>query len=173
MRLLVAATAIVASLALANSAAGRPPERETEAIADAEVLEDLCAAPIDFRATGAIKITTHFNPDGSVRFISEHPNINVTLTNPATGKSVTDRDVGLDKAFFNPDGTSDVLSTGIHFRVKAPGQGVIFKRIGLQIIHLDADGEFISVDIKGGNFDDFEDFAPAVCPALGSSSFPG
>jgi hypothetical protein len=58
----------------------------------------------------------------------------VPITNPATGRFFTDRDVGPDNTEFNPDGTSDVLSTGIHFRVKAPAGGVIFRRIGLQII---------------------------------------
>jgi hypothetical protein len=67
---------------------------------------------------------------------------------------------------FNPDGTSDVLSTGIHFRIKAPGGGVIFRRIGLQIIHLDENGEVISIDIVGGNFDPLEEAPAAICGAL-------
>jgi hypothetical protein len=67
---------------------------------------------------------------------------------------------------FNPDGTSDVLSTGIHFRVKSPGGGVIFRRIGLQIIHLDENGEVISIDIVGGNFDPFEGADAIICGAL-------
>jgi hypothetical protein len=40
----------------------------------------------------------------------------------------------LDKRVVNPDGTSDVLSTGIHFKTKSPDGGIIFRRIGLQII---------------------------------------
>jgi hypothetical protein len=79
---------------------------------------------------------------------------------------VTDRDVGLDKSVFNPDGTSDALSTGIHFRTKSPGGGVIFRRIGLQIIHFDENGEVISIEIVGGNFDPFDEAAEIVCRAL-------
>ena len=75
---------------------------------------------------------------------------------------MTDRDVGLDKAVFDPDGTSDVLSTGIHFRVKSPGGGVIFRRIGLQIIHLDETGEVTSIDIV----DPFEGADAIICGAL-------
>jgi hypothetical protein len=122
--------------------------------------------PVDFHATGRVLVTTHFKPDGSVDFISERPNIRITLTNPANGRFVTDRDVGLDKSVFNPDGTSDALSTGIHFRTKSPGGGVIFRRIGLQIIHFDENGEVISIEIVGGNFDPFDEAAEIVCRAL-------
>jgi hypothetical protein len=132
---------LVAVLGVAGPATARPPEHETVPIDDVDVISDLCSVPVDFRATGRVLVTTHFNQDGSVRFISERPNIDITLTNPTNGRAVTDRDVGLDKAVFKPDGTADVLSTGIHFRIKAPGQGIIFRRIGLQIIHLDENGE--------------------------------
>jgi hypothetical protein len=63
------------------------------------------------------------------------------------------------------DGTSDALSTGIHFKVKSPGGGVIFRRIGLQILHFDASGELISIEIVGGNFDPLDEFAGIVCGA--------
>jgi hypothetical protein len=53
-----------------------------------------------------------------------------------------------------------------HLRVKAPAGGVIFRRIGLQIIHLDANGEVTSIDIVGGNFDPLDEFAAVVCPAV-------
>jgi len=156
------------SLTATQVAMGAPPSQERITVADVATIPGgtLCPFPIEFRATGKVLVTTHFNGDGSVDFISERPNITITLTNPANGKVLTDRDVGLDKRVFNPDGTSDVLSTGIHARVKAPGGGVIFRQIGLQIIHLDANGEPISVEIVGGNFDSPEAFQPAVCGAL-------
>jgi hypothetical protein len=168
MRRLLIPAALVALLGVTTSAAGAPPTHERVTIDDAFTIPagELCAFPVDFRATGRVLVTTHFNPDGSVDFISERPNIRITLTNPASGRSVTDRDVGLDKRVFNPDGTSDVLSTGIHFRVKSPDGGVIFRRIGLQIIHLDQNGEVTSIEIVGGNFDPFEEFSEVVCAAL-------
>jgi hypothetical protein len=42
---------------------------------------------------------------------------------------------------------------------------VIFRRIGLQIIHLDENGEVISIDVVGGNFDPFEGAAAIICGA--------
>jgi len=158
--------ALAASFALAAPAVAAPPTQERIPIDDAFIIPagELCGFPVDFRAVGRVLVTTHFNPDGTVDFISERPNIRITLTNPANGRFVTDRDIGLDKQVFNPDGTSDVLSTGIHFRTKSPDGGVIFRRIGLQIIHLDENGEVISIEIVGGNFDPFEGFD--VCPSL-------
>jgi hypothetical protein len=168
MRRFAILVAVAVPLAVSAPAAAAPPTQERVTVDDAFVIpaEELCAFPVDFRATGRILVTTHFNRDGSVDFISERPNIRITVTNPANGKFVTDRDIGLDKTVFNPDGTSDVLSTGIHFRVKAPGGGVIFRRIGLQIIHLDENGEVISIDIVGGNFDPLEEAPAAICGAL-------
>jgi hypothetical protein len=168
MRRLMMLAAGIGLLTLTSVAAAVPPEHDVEVIDDAFTVPagELCEFPVEVRSTGRILVTTHFNPDGSIDFISQRPNIRITATNPATGRFVTDRDVGLDKRVFNPDGTSDVLSTGIHFKTKSPDGGVIFRRIGLQIIHLDDEGEAISIDIVGGNFDPFEEFADALCPAL-------
>jgi hypothetical protein len=168
MRRFVFLAAIIGLLLASSPATGAPPTQERVIVDDAFTIPagELCAFPVGIRATGRVLVTTHFNRDGSVDFISERPNIRVTATNPTNGRFVTDRDIGLDKRVFNPDGTSDVLSTGIHFRTKAPGGGVIFRRIGLQIIHLDENGEVTSIDIVGGNFDPFEEFERVFCRAL-------
>lgn len=164
----LALVALAASLTLSSAAAGAPPTQERLIIDDAFTVPagELCAFAVDIRETGRILVTTHFNRDGSVDFISERPNIRVTATNPATGRFITDSDVGLDKRVFNPDGASDVLSTGIHFKMKSPDGGILFRRIGLQIIHLDENGEVTSIDIVGGNFDPVEEFDAALCGAL-------
>jgi hypothetical protein len=164
----LALAAVAASLALSSAAASPPPSQERVIIDDAFTIPagELCEFPVEIRATGRILVTTHFSRDGSVDFISERPNIRITATNPANGRFITDSDVGLDKRVFNPDGTSDVLSTGIHFKMKSPDGGILFRRIGLQIIHLDENGEVTSIDIVGGNFDPFEQFDAALCGAL-------
>jgi hypothetical protein len=164
----LALAAVAASLALSSAAASAPPSQERVIIDDAFTIPagELCEFPVEIRATGRILVTTHFSRDGSVDFISERPNIRITATNPANGRFITDSDVGLDKRVFNPDGTSDVLSTGIHFKMKSPDGGILFRRIGLQIIHLDENGEVTSIDIVGGNFDPFEQFDAALCGAL-------
>jgi hypothetical protein len=168
MRLLLIPAILVALLGVSPSAAGAPPTQERVLIDGAFTIPagELCEFPVNIRESGKVLVTTHFNRDGSVDFISARPNIRITATNPANGRFITDSDVGLDKRVFNPDGTSDVLSTGIHFKMKSPNGGIIFRRIGLQIIHLDENGEFVSIDIVGGNFDPFEEFETALCGAL-------
>jgi hypothetical protein len=157
-----------ACLALPATAAGAPPTHERAIVDDPFTIPagQLCEFDVDVLAAGRVLVTTHFNPDGSVDFISERPNIRITATNPANGRFITDSDVGLDKRVFNPDGNSDVLSTGIHFKMKSPAGGILFRRIGLQVIHLDDNGEVVSLDIVGGNFDPFEEFDAALCGAL-------
>ena len=156
------------SLIIAATAIAVPPTQERIPIDDAFPIPagDLCDFAVDLTATGKVLITTHYRKDGTVDFISERPNIQITVTNPATGLSFRDSDVGLDKRDFKPDGTSDVLSTGIHSKIRTKGGGVIFRRIGLQIIHLDAKGNVVSVEIKGGNFDPDDAFAETVCAAI-------
>jgi hypothetical protein len=157
-----------ACLALPATAAGAPPTHERVIVDDPFTIPagQLCEFDGDVLAAGRVLVTTHFNPDSSIDFISERPNIRITATNPANGRFITDSDVGLDKRVFNPDGTSDVLSTGIHFKMKSPAGGILFRRIGLQVIHLDENGEVVSLDIVGGNFDPIEEFDAALCDAL-------
>jgi hypothetical protein len=59
------------------SATGARPTQERVIIDDAFTIPagELCAFPVDLRATGRVLVTTHLNGDGSVDFISERPNI--------------------------------------------------------------------------------------------------
>jgi hypothetical protein len=159
---------VLAALSVSPAATATPPTQERIVVDDFDTVPagELCEFPVEVVATGRVLVTTHHARVGSVDFISERPNIRITASNPSSGRFVTDRDVGLDKQVFNPDGTSDVLSTGIHFRTKTQGGGVIFRRIGLQILHLDAGGEVTSIEIVGGNFDDFDEIDEVLCGAL-------
>ena len=74
-------------------------------------------------------------------------------------------DVGLDKVVFQPDGSAWILSTGLHVRFVLPSGGLVFGRIGLQIITLDEDGNFVSLEVIGGRFQDI-DFVDFICSAL-------
>jgi hypothetical protein len=66
---------------------------------------------------------------------------------------------------FEPDGTAWILSTGLHVRFVLPGGGLVFGRIGLQIITLDEQGNFVSLEVIGGRFDDL-DFRDFICTTL-------
>jgi hypothetical protein len=135
------------------------------AINDDFVDSKLCTFDIHIVAVGKVGYAPRHDRDGNLIGEAFTPNIKITLTNEANGRFLTDRDVGLDKATFNPDGSIDILSTGIHFKVRAGDGGMIFRRIGLQIIHIDSAGNE-TVEIKGGNFDPEEEFQGLVCGYL-------
>lgn len=130
------------------------------------VVHGACRFPVRVTEDGQLGIGVHVDADGEVVFIAETPNIDTTFTNTRTGESILTRDVGLDKVVFEPDGSAWILSTGLHVRFVLPGGGLVFGRIGLQIITLDADGGFVSLEVIGGRFDD-RDFRAFVCDSLG------
>jgi hypothetical protein len=152
-------------LAFAATAVAAPPESETILIDETVTDTELCGFPIVIHSEGRIKITTHFDQAGNVVFESATPSIRVTVTNPETGKTLRDADVGLDKFTPTPDGGGVVLSTGIHFRILPEHGAPIFTRIGLQLIIVNADGSFEVQEI-GGNFDPAENFPGVACDYL-------
>jgi hypothetical protein len=126
--------------------------------------DELCAFPVQLDAVGKILYTPRYR-NGVLVGESFRPNIKIQVTNPANGRSFTDRDVGLDKATFNPDGSTVVLSTGIHFKVRTSNNKTIYRRIGLQIIHITPEGEE-STEVRGGNFDPDDAFPAVACDFL-------
>jgi hypothetical protein len=155
----------VLPLAFAATAVAAPPESETILIDETVTDTELCGFPIVIHSEGRIKITTHFDQAGNLVFESATPSIRVTVTNPETGKTLRDADVGLDKFTPTPDGGGVVLSTGIHFRILPEHGAPIFTRIGLQIVIVNADGSFEVQEI-GGNFDPAENFPGVACDYL-------
>lgn len=165
MRRLVSVLACIAVLALAASASATPPASETITVDETFVERNLCDFKVVIHVEGRIKITTHVDSEGNLVFESATPNFHITVTNPKNGLSFRDADVGLDKFVANPDGSGFVLSTGIHFRVVGETGGLIFARIGLQIIRVDSKGNE-TLEIIGGNFDPIEDFPEVACAYL-------
>jgi hypothetical protein len=158
-------TLVVVSSALAANAAAVPPESQTIVVDETFIDPETCDFPLTVHMEGRIKITTHFDQAGNLTFESATPSFRFTVTNPATGKTIRDADVGLDKFTPTPDGGGVVLSTGIHFRILPEQGGPIFARIGLQLILVNADGSFEIQEI-GGNFDPIEDFPAVACEYL-------
>jgi hypothetical protein len=142
-----------------------PPATSCVITIDDHAVDDgLCAFPVQVDAVGKILYTPRYRK-GVLVGESFRPNIKIQVTNPANGRFFTDRDVGLDKATFNPDGSTVVLSTGLHFKVRTSDNKTIFRRIGLQIIHITPDGEE-STEIRGGNFDPEDAFPAIACDFL-------
>jgi hypothetical protein len=142
-----------------------PPATSCVITVDDHFLDDgLCSFPVQVDAVGRIGYTPRYRK-GELVGESFTPNIKITVTNPANGRYFTDRDVGLDKATFNPDGSVVVLSTGIHFKVRTSDNRTVFRRIGLQILHFSPDGEE-TIEERGGNFDPEAAFPAVVCDYL-------
>jgi hypothetical protein len=171
-----AAVSLVALLALAlpGGASAKPecpppPELPTSncviPIDDHFVDDETCAFPLQVDAVGHVGYHPRFNKAGELIGESFTPSIRFLVTNPANGRAVTDADVGLDKARFLPDGSIEVLSTGIHAKARTDQNQTIFRRIGLQLIHIDAEGNE-TLEIVGGNFQPDEDFERLVCGYL-------
>jgi hypothetical protein len=172
--LVVVALALSAFLAPAASAPAAKAECPPDApptfncvifVDDDFVDEEVCDFDVRIRVIGRYQYAPRHDRDGNLIGEAFMPNLKITVTNVDTGRSFTDRDVGLDKATFNEDGTIDVLSTGLHFKVRTDDNKTVFRRIGLQIIHFDADGKE-TIEIVGGNFQPIEEFEEAFCSYL-------
>jgi hypothetical protein len=158
-----------APAALPECPPDQPPESSCVITIDDHFVDDeLCGFDVAIDAVGKILYTPRFDRTGELVAELFRPNIKVSLTGVESGLTATDRDVGLDKAVFLPDGSIEVLSTGLHFKVRAGGRDTIFRRIGLQIIHIDPNG-VETVEVIGGNFQPEEDFPPILCGWLAGS----
>ena len=178
MRRSLAVTAAVSllavlGLALPGPAAAKPacPPEAPPAfncvfqIDDHFVDDETCPFPVQVDAIGHLGYNPRFNKAGELIGESFTPSIRIEVTNPANGRSVTDADVGLDKARFLPDGSIEVLSTGIHHKVRTDQNDTIFRQIGLRLIHVDSAGNE-TIEVVGGNFQPDEDFEQLVCDYL-------
>jgi hypothetical protein len=117
----------------------------------------LCDFPVVVGTTGKVREAAYFNKDGSLRWEVSNPSLVNTLSNSASGKSLTSPDRGMDRVTYHPDGTFTIFGTGIHFRIK----GVLYL-IGRWLLTFDgATGELLSADYSG-NFDVGADEALAV-----------
>ena len=166
--------AVAALLLLPGSAPAALPECPEEGppdftcvitIDDHFIDTEMCGFEIAIDATGKVLYTPRFNRDGDLVGELFRPQIKVTVTGVESGRTLTDRDVGLDKAVIAPDGSVEILSTGLHFKVRTGDHDTIFRRIGLQRIHIDAEGNE-TLEVIGGNFQPLEDFEPLACGYL-------
>ena len=152
-------------LVFAATAVAAPPESETILIDETFTDTELCDFPVITHVEGRFKVITHLDQAGNLVFDSALPSIRVTVTNPDTGKTLRDADVGLDKFTPTPDGGGVVLSTGIHFRILPEHGAPIFTRIGLQLVIVNPDGSE-DIQVIGGNFDPLENFPGVACDYL-------
>jgi hypothetical protein len=142
MRHLFLALAVAAPLLVsAPSALAGKPTHEREPIDEAFV-EDACGFPVNVRQTGYVVRITWTAPDGSVRVKEAYPQLKATLTNPATGKSITVNIAGPAHVSEGSDGSFRLVGTGswlfpFHPDTGAPG---LFLTSGRFVFSVDSAG---------------------------------
>ena len=165
----LASGGLLAALVGGGAALGAKPDNQRFPIDDGFTFAagDLCADSIDFHESGHLSFHVYFDKQGDLKAVNSLPSIKQTYSNPRTGLSVTDADIGLDRLTPTADGFR-VLQTGIHFKIKGPDGRIVYRQIGLRILYLDADFNVIGQEVHG-NFDPDEGSAPALCTSLGST----
>lgn len=89
-----------------------------------------------------------------------------TVTNPATGESLTYPDVGADHFVVKPDGSGILAIIGIVARVVVPGQGMVAGEIGrVELFFTDPADTEPDVSLAGIHSGD-EAIGEALCDAL-------
>jgi hypothetical protein len=130
---------LVVGLAVIAPAAAVPPERIViEDIHIEQVDSTSCDFPFLEVFDGRVTITTYFDDNGNPIRVQFHLPFHGTLTNEATGESVS-ADQVLQVSVELEEGTeSDV---GLRFRVVFPGLGVVLLDAGKVVF--DADGNVV------------------------------
>lgn len=100
---------------------------------------------------GRVKISTHVDKNGNVvkEIIRYH--IATTLTNSATGTSVSGPNAGIDKITFNADGSITFASSGRGVIQLPSGEFAVFQGRLVFAVTPDGDTTFVS---QSGNFQD-------------------
>jgi hypothetical protein len=175
-RLFVAgAVAAVAALVSAAVANGGQAVHETIHVEDETVFEDFCdVADLDVRAELTLDLRTTIVPHGpdGLEYFLQHGTRTETLTNPATGSSVTSVVTAMEKdkvVTDNGNGTLTVL-------VLATGDAVLYGEEGKAIardagqlrviLFVAADGSVTRGDVVKGSTGRSDDFCDAAVPAL-------
>jgi hypothetical protein len=127
------------SLALVVSAGAVPPEKVVfEDIHVEQVDSTSCDFPFSEVFDGRVTITTYFDEEGNPTRLTFHLPFHGTLTNEATGESVS-ADQVLQETVDLDEGTDTLV--GLRFRVTFPGLGVVLLDAGK--IVFDADGNVV------------------------------
>lgn len=141
-RLVALPMAAAATLALAGSVLAVPPVRTVEAVDVTRNLpEFLCGFPLVQHITGTFRRTEFLDGDGQpVRILENSSNFRITVTNPATGISVTSNQAVVGHVTLNEDGSATLALTGMQGHVKDPEGGFTREDIGRLVLFFRLDG---------------------------------
>ena len=124
---------LVGTLASAAPSAAAPTRGSNDF-----VFPDMCSFPVHVHVEGQFVV----GPGGY------HENTTYTLTNPATGRSLSQKSVRSDRFDPHPDGGWTSSTTGV-VRVTVPGRGLIYADIGRVSYNWDSSGHLISIEVAG------------------------
>jgi hypothetical protein len=123
-----------------------------------------CGFDVELSTVGFITVHQFFNEDGNlVEMEIANFSLTQTFSNPATGESITTRNVGPDITSVNQDGSFTVATIGLITNVIVQGQGKLAGFSGVIVSTFDAEGNLVDVVFEGGPHDDF---LAAICAAL-------
>jgi hypothetical protein len=161
-RLSVIVLSVLLSLVLFTSAFAAKPEFITIPVDDTLEFGECDGFTVIEHVQGKIKVSTHFDKDGSFAMEIARFSLRHTYSNSETGDSVRSQDVGIDKVTIDEDGSGTVAVIGIVARIVVPGEGLVFAHLG-RIVFDAVSGEVV---FEAGRHDDFADLLPALCAAL-------
>ena len=155
--------------ALPAVAGALPPDRSTEQIDDTFVEPAApngpCAFPVQIHFTAQLESTRFFDRDGNeIRTLTRFLSASATFS--ANGKSITDRQGGIQHITFDPEtGTSTLALTGLTGHLIVPGQGVVAQDSGRVVLFFESpEDEEPDVLFEGGRHDGGP--FPALCEIL-------
>lgn len=127
-----------------------PPERITIPVDETWGFAD-CGFPIVGHTEGTMTVTRHLDGEGSLVWVLVNSNLRETVTNPATGESLSTPTVGITRVTVDEEGSRYVARIGLQVRFVVPGEGLVGTRVGRIITRL-AEGSPPEVVFEAGIF---------------------
>ena len=167
---LALAAAAAAACTLATSALAAPPRIETVEVDSTRTLPALpflCPFPIVLRQEGTLQYKTFVDESGATtRQMLTAQSYKVTLTNPATGKSLVSPLGGPVIIEPNDDGTVTVTINGNNGRITIPGEGLDSGALGRLVYIASADAPFVPIEILAASGHQDASPFPGACAGL-------
>ena len=138
---------------------GRPPVTRTSEFTVDEAVGNCGGFHILASGNGTLRETLYFDNDGSPARLHVQARYVGTLTNSATGRTVTDATDVLH-VFVDLQRQTETY-VGVFFNVNVPGEGVVALEVGRYVVESGTDISFIK-----GQFQVSEGGSPVLCSAL-------
>jgi hypothetical protein len=120
---------------------------------------------LDEHVFGHITLRDFFK-DGEVVMGLNNFALKHTISNPATGESLTTPDVGADRVTISEDGSVTVAIIGIVARVVVPGEGIVAGEVGKVTMFFTGPADTEPDVSIAGIHDGFDAVDAAFCAAL-------